>query len=231
MPSSLHSARKTLVFDLDGTLADTAIDLGNAVNFTLVGAGMPPIAHGTLRTLIGQGGRVMLARAFERAGAPVESAMLEELYRRFLNFYRAHIADESHLYEGAREAVLALADRGWRLAVCTNKFEAPARALLEALDFATPFAAICGQDTFAVCKPNPDALRQTILKAGGDPARAIMVGDSETDILTAKAAGIPVIAVDFGYSEKPVAHYAPTAIISHFRELAAAVERLELCFP
>ena len=216
----------TLVFDLDGTLADTAIDLGNALNFTLIGAGMPPVPQGTLSSIIGRGGRAMIAKAFALAGHSVEGAELEALYTTFVAHYRAHIADESHLYEGVQEAIANLQQKGWRFAVCTNKFEAPARQLLEALDYAEAFETICGQDTFTVCKPHPDALRQTIVKAGGDPTRAVMVGDSETDILTAQAAGIPVIAVDFGYSEAPVASYKPTTIISHYAALVKAVEAL-----
>jgi phosphoglycolate phosphatase len=116
-----------------------------------------------------------------------------------------------------------LSARGHRFAVCTNKFEKQSRMLLEALKLTDRFDAICGQDTFAIAKPDPEILRRTIATAGADVSYSIMIGDSETDILTARAAGIPVIAVDFGYTDKPIAEYKPDVVISHFSQLPDAV--------
>jgi phosphoglycolate phosphatase len=129
------------------------------------------------------------------------------------------------------EALDALEGRGYRLAVCTNKVEAHSRLLLEALGVAGRFAAICGRDTFASFKPDPRHLTLTIAQAGGDPARAVMVGDSRTDIATAKAAGIPVVAVTFGYTDTPVEELEPDIVIDHYDRLADAIARLETGWP
>ena len=121
------------------------------------------------------------------------------------------------------EALDELADNGCRFAVCTNKLEGLSVLLLERLALADRFAVICGQDTFGMQKPDPEVLRRTVAAAGGSLQRSIMIGDSATDIRTARAAGIPVIAVDFGYSEQPVSEFSPDTIISHFAQLPAAV--------
>jgi phosphoglycolate phosphatase len=119
-----------------------------------------------------------------------------------------------------------LADAGHRLAVCTNKLEGMSKRLLETLQLAEPFAAICGQDTFGVQKPDPEVFRRTVLRAGGEPMRAIMVGDSKTDVSTARNANVPVIAVDFGYSDVPIATLRPDRVISAFADLPSAIEEL-----
>jgi phosphoglycolate phosphatase len=137
----------------------------------------------------------------------------------FIAHYSAHRPGHSALYEGAEKAMEDLSGAGYLLAVCTNKFEALSVNLLSGLGQSSRFSAICGSDTFAFRKPDPRHLIETIRKAGGDPERAVMIGDSRTDIDTAKAAGIPVVAVDFGYSDHPVATYDPSRIISHYREL------------
>ena len=124
------------------------------------------------------------------------------------------------------EALATLARAGWVQAVCTNKIEGSARLLIERLGVAKRFAFICGQDTFGVGKPDPTPLIKTIAASGGASNRAIMVGDSATDIKTARAAGLPVIAVDFGYSDAPVAELGPDRVISHFEELAEACAEL-----
>jgi phosphoglycolate phosphatase len=133
------------------------------------------------------------------------------------------------LFPGVRAALDRFSDAGFRLAVCTNKPERLARLLLEKLDVADPFAAICGRGTFPMHKPDPRTLMLTIEAAGGDPRRALMIGDSKTDIDTAKNASAPVVAVDFGYTDTPVAELAPDRVISHFDELwEAATEVLGL---
>ncbi|MGV8841381.1 MAG: HAD-IA family hydrolase, partial [Bauldia sp.] len=144
----------------------------------------------------------------------------------FLDHYTAHIADMSRPYPGVLDAIDSFASRGWKIAVCTNKLEGLSRSLLRALAIEGRFAAVGGGDTFPVKKPDPRHLRETIALAGGDPARAVMVGDSETDIATAKNAGIPVVAVDFGYTTVHVREYRPERIISHFRDLPDAVASL-----
>ncbi len=220
-----------LVFDLDGTLAETAGDLCATLNVILAQEGLPPVTLGEARKMVGAGARALIQRGFNAAGRPLSEARLEVLFVEFLAYYEAHIADESHLFEG----VLASLDRfeaaGFTFAVCTNKVEHPSVRLLTELGVNARFKAICGQDTFKdngvnIAKPDPRMLLNTIERAGGVAGRTIMVGDSRTDIDTAKAAGIPVIAVDFGYTDEHVSAFAPDIVISHFDELWDAVARI-----
>lgn len=211
-----------LVFDLDGTLADTARDLIATLNVLLVREGLPTVAPPAARSLVGAGARALIERGFALNGAPLAPERVEPLVQDFLAHYEAHIADESELFPGARAALDRFSAAGFRLAVCTNKPERLARLLLEKLDAADHFAAICGRGTFPMHKPDPRTLMLTIEAAGGDPRRALMVGDSKTDIDTAKNAGAPVVAVDFGYTDTPVAALSPDRVISHFDELWAA---------
>jgi len=148
------------------------------------------------------------------------------MFRIFIDHYSAHIADRSRPFPGVAAALDALAARGNRLAVCTNKLAWLSVRLLDALGLSARFAAICGPDTFGVQKPDPAILRATVDAAGGTLADAVMIGDSGTDIATARAAGVPVVAVDFGYTEVPVAALAPDRVISHFDALSAAIDAL-----
>ncbi len=215
-----------IVFDLDGTLAETAGDLMGALNHVLAGDGLPPLPVDQARSLLGAGGRALIRRGFASAGRPLDEDRLEGLFRSFLAFYEDHIAVHSHLYPGVVSALDHLEERGYRFAVCTNKMEGTAKTLLTVLGVSDRFRAICGQDTFAVSKPEPGALLGTIERAGGHRRLSIMVGDSRTDIDTAKAAEVPVVAVDFGYTDRPVSELGPDRVISHFDGLAEAVDQL-----
>jgi phosphoglycolate phosphatase len=215
-----------VVFDLDGTLADTALDLVATLNAILVGDGVPALPAERARDKIGSGGRALLARGFEAAGREITPDHLEELYLTFLAHYGDNVCVHTRLYPGVIRALDRLEAEGFRFAVCTNKVESHARRLLEALGIAGRFGAICGRDTFPYLKPDLRHLTETIRKAGGDPRQAVMVGDSRTDVVTAKAAGIPVIAVSFGYSEIPVGELEPDRLIDHFDDLPAAVAAL-----
>ena len=208
-----------VVFDLDGTLIDTAPDLVATLNFVLGREGWPPVPYTTARKLIGGGAKAMLARGIEAEGITVMPSKLERLFADFITYYSEHLADLSRPFPGLVDALDTLSERGHRFAVCTNKLERLSFLLLSQLQLADRFEAICGQDTFGIQKPDPEVLRRTIAAAGGSPEHAIMIGDSMTDISTARAAGIPVIAVDFGYSERPVAECGPDRIISHFSQL------------
>ncbi|MGD9544353.1 MAG: HAD family hydrolase [Methylocystis sp.] len=216
----------TLVFDLDGTLADTAHDLIGALNLLMAREGLEPLAVADARALVGAGARALIERGFACRGAPLGPKRAEALMRDFLAYYEAHIADESRLFPGALAALDRFRAAGFRLAVCTNKPEGLARLLLEKLSAADRFAAICGRGSFPVFKPDPRALWLTIEAADGDPRRAVMIGDSKTDIDTARAAGAPSVAVDFGYTDTPVAAFSPDRVISHFDELWDAVASL-----
>lgn len=216
----------TIVFDLDGTLIDTAPDLIDTLNLVFAREGMPPVDYDTARNLIGGGAKAMIARGIEAEGRALPLAKVEQMFADFIAHYSEHIADRSRPFPGLVEALDTLAARGCGFAVCTNKLERLSLLLLEALDLADRFKAICGQDTFGIQKPDPQVLRNTIAAAGGDVKRAVMIGDSSTDIHTARAAGIPVIAVDFGYSETPVSDFGPDRVISHFSQLPASISAI-----
>ena len=213
----------TIVFDLDGTLVDTAPDLIETLNVVFAREGMPPVDYTTARNLIGGGAKAMLVRGIEAEGRVVDLAKLQKMFDDFIAYYADHVADRSQPFPGLHDALDTLAMRGCRFAVCTNKLEGLSRLLLDKLELTSRFEAICGQDTFAIQKPDPEILRRTIAAAGGSTKHAVMIGDSETDIHTARNLGIPVIAVDFGYSERPVAEFGPDRLISHFAELPDAV--------
>jgi phosphoglycolate phosphatase len=215
-----------IVFDLDGTLADTAGDLLATLNHILTGEGLPTVNDADARRMVGLGARVLIRRGFESAGETVAPARLEELFHAFLRHYEENIAVHTRLFPGVEQALDRFEAAGFAFAVCTNKIELPSVKLLKALGVADRFRAICGQDTFAWWKPDPRALLSTIDRAGGAPARAVMVGDSKTDIDTAKAAHVPVVAVDFGYTEVHVRELGPDRVISHFDALWDAVAEL-----
>jgi len=221
-----------LVFDLDGTLAETAGDLTNTLNVILEREGLAPVTLDDARKMVGAGARALIQRGFAAEGRSVDGARLDKLFSDFLAHYEAHIADVSHLYDGVTPALDRFEAAGYGFAVCTNKVEVPSKKLLKALGIDRRFRAICGQDTFRdngvnIAKPDPRMLNMTIEMSGGHPSRAIMVGDSRTDIDTAKAAGIPVIAVDFGYTDQHVSAFAPDIVISHFDQLWDAVHTIE----
>lgn len=221
-------AAPTIVFDLDGTLIDTAPDLVDTLNVVFAREGLPPMPYDIARNLIGGGTRMMITRGVEAEGRVLPPAKLEQLFADFIAHYCEHIADRSRPFPKLTDALDSLAADGWRFAVCTNKLERLSILLLRQLGLADRFAVICGQDTFGVQKPDPDVLRRTVAAAGGRLQDAIMIGDSLTDIRTARAAGIPVIAVDFGYTERPVAEFGPDRIISRFAQLPAAVAGLRI---
>jgi phosphoglycolate phosphatase len=217
---------RTIVFDLDGTLVDTAPDLINALNFILEREGMPPVPLHAARTMIGAGARKLIERGLELDGRVTSVEDISRLTNDFIDYYADHIADASRPFEGLESALDDLSGRGYRFAVCTNKLEWLSKLLLDQLGLSARFAAICGADTFGVSKPDPAILRQTIALAGGQLSSAIMVGDAGPDIGVARRAGIPVIGVEFGYTEIPIADLKPDLLIGHFSDLPAAVESL-----
>ncbi len=216
----------TVVFDLDGTLIDTAPDLIAALNVVFAREGLPPVLYENSHNLIGGGAMGMIARGLAAEGRNVTSTKREQMFTDFITHYSAHIADRSRPFPGLTDTLDELTANGHSLAVCTNKLERLSVQLLKTLALADRFEAICGQDTFGIQKPDPEILRRTVAAAGGSLQNAIMVGDSDTDIRTARAAGIPVIAVDFGYSDRPVAEYQPDHIISHFTQLPLAIHAI-----
>jgi phosphoglycolate phosphatase len=238
----------TIIFDLDGTLVDTAPDLIATLNVVLGREGLPPVPEAEARMLIGQGARSMLERGLTLAGLTLggspgnhaadtrtagdmrtgngDRLSIDRLFDQFIAYYADHLADQSRPYPGVEAALDVLASRGYTFAVCTNKLESLSVRLLTRLGLAERFVAICGQDTFSVRKPDPEALLLTLRRAGGSLERAVMVGDSVTDITTARAALMPVVAVDFGYTDVPVKDLGPDRIISHYSHLPDAVAML-----
>ncbi|MDQ2633969.1 MAG: phosphoglycolate phosphatase [Pseudomonadota bacterium] len=208
-----------IVFDLDGTLVDTAPDLLDSLNHTLDAGGATRADTAGFRQFVGHGARVMIERAYQAQKKALATDEHDRLFALFLEHYGANIPGQSKPYPGVVEALERFREAGYLLAVCTNKTEEFSKRLLVGLGMSGFFAAICGQDTFAHRKPDPRHLTETIGLAGGDTSEAVMVGDSRTDIDTAKAAGIPVVAVDFGYTDRHVREFEPSKVISHFDEL------------
>jgi phosphoglycolate phosphatase len=219
---------RTVVFDLDGTLVDTAPDLISALNFVLDREGMPPVPLKSARMLIGAGVRKLLERGLEVDGRHASVEDINRLTDDFIEYYAAHIADASRPFDGLVSALDDLEARGYRFAVCTNKLEWLSKLLLDRLGLSPRFAAICGADTFGVAKPDPAILQQTVARAGGQLSTTIMVGDAGPDIGVARRAGVPVIGVEFGYTDVPIADLKPDRLIGHMSELPAAVEGLML---
>ncbi|TWI89652.1 phosphoglycolate phosphatase [Roseibium hamelinense] len=220
-----------LVFDLDGTLVSSMEDLTRTLNVVLdrAGYGMVPVED--MRSMVGQGAKVLLQRGLEANGVAWTENMLAPLYAEFLSSYAAHIADHTRPFPGVIAALERFAADGWRLAVCTNKTERLAIRLLEELKMHHHFHSVVGGDTFDTKKPEAEPILGAIAMAGAVQDGSVMIGDSIADINGAKAAGIPVIAVDFGYTPVPVSELGPDRIISHFDELAGALESLGLRAP
>jgi phosphoglycolate phosphatase len=216
----------TIVFDLDGTLVDTAPDLINALNYVLDREGLPPVPLHAARNMIGAGARKLIERGLEAEGRAVSLDDMSRMTADFIDYYSAHIADESRPFEGLEVALDDLAARGHLLAVCTNKLEWLSKRLLDQLGLSGRFAAICGADTFGVQKPDPTILRETVARAGGQLSTSIMVGDAGTDVGVARRAGVPVIGVGFGYTDVPIAELRPDRLIHHMKDLPEAVSSL-----
>ena len=212
-----------VVFDLDGTLADTAGDLIATLNVILAAEQLAPIPMEQARELIGAGAKALIERGFLANERTLTPRRHDELFDAFITHYGQNLQVHSRLFDGVERALDRLERQGWVFAVCTNKIETHSKTLLELLGVAKRFKAICGRDTFPTFKPDPAHLLMTIRQAQGDPKRAIMVGDSRTDIDTAKAAGIPSIGVPFGYTDVPMARLGADVVIAHFDELYDAI--------
>jgi len=220
------TVRPTIAFDLDGTLVDTAPDLVDTLNLVLEEAGLDAVPFAEAREFVGGGARALIERglAFERAKLP--AAEVDRLLARFLVHYEARLADRSRAFPDTAAALDALAAKGAILVVCTNKLERFSVKLLAALGLADRFALIAGADTLAVRKPDPGHLLGAVARAGGRSSAAVMVGDSETDVLTARRAQVPMVAVSWGYSRIPARDLGADRLIERMNELPAAVEEL-----
>ena len=216
----------TVAFDLDGTLVETHRDLVGTLNRMLVKHGLPEAPMESAAALIGGGARPMLQHGFELAGASWEEAHAPALFEEFLADYVEHIADHSRPFPGVVETLEALAARGVVLCVATNKRTDLSEILLEKLDLTRHFAAIVGPDKVSARKPSGAHLIEAVRMAGGDPAKAVMVGDAAPDTGAARDAGMPCIVCTFGYSPVPPAELGGTVLIQSFSELEAELNRL-----
>lgn len=212
-----------VAFDLDGTLADTAPDLAASLSHALAALGRPAVSAKDVRNLIGHGGRVLLQRVLGASDEETD-ALIAQTLPLFLEHHAANICIGTRCYPQIEAAMDALAARGVALAICTNKTMRMTELLVEALGWRDRFAAIVCADTLTVRKPDPAPLIEAIARAGG--GKAAFVGDSITDADTARAAGVPFVAVSFGYSDRPVAALGADAVIDSYAALILALERL-----
>jgi len=217
---------ESVIFDLDGTLVDTSPDLTAALNAVLMREGRPIVPEDDVRHMVGRGARVLIERAMAGSGAPVLPDDAAALVQHFLDHYDANIAVHSKPFASAEIVARRLAARGHRLGVCTNKPEALSLKLLDALKLRDLFPAILGADSRPYRKPDPRHLLDTIAAAGGRRESAVLVGDSETDVLTARAANVPIIIVSFGYTETPARELGADIVIDHFDALEQALAAL-----
>jgi phosphoglycolate phosphatase len=217
---------RAVIFDLDGTLVDTAPDLMRATNHVLEGLGRRPITMDEVRSFVGHGARALLTRGLAATGGLPEAYDVEPDYLRFVDYYSRNIAEGSVAFPGLVRLLERLRSEGFGLGVCTNKLEGLSVQLLDALDLSRYFGSVVGPDTLGVAKPDPRPFREAVARLGLVAPRALMVGDSETDILTARNAGVPVIAVPFGYTPRPVQEFGPDRMISHFDEAYEAIQDL-----
>ena len=219
-PSHNQSSTGAILFDLDGTLVDSAPAMTRALNEMTRRRGAPAVDIASVRRWVSLGGEAMLRGALGVTADPLSD--LEE----FRHILRGQTADPADLYPGVPGMLAALKQEGYCIAVCTNKRESLSRRLLQELELEGYFSAIAGRDTFPVAKPDPGHLTGTIRLAGGEPSRAVMVGDSDVDVRTAKAASVPVVLVSFGYAGPPVSVAPPEAVIDHFDELHGSLASL-----
>ena len=209
---------EALIFDLDGTLVDTAPDLMGATNHALSLIGRRPITMTEVRHMVGHGARSLIERGVAATGEAVDKSTIDTIHSALLEYYADHIADDSLIFDGLLGVLHKARDAGLKLGVCTNKVEKLSNKLLAELKMADYFGAVVGGDTLPIMKPDPAPYREVAKRLGVDASRTIMFGDSETDIRTAQNSGVPVIAVTFGYTAQPVETFSPTHVINHYDE-------------
>ncbi len=216
---------RTVVFDLDGTLADTSGDLIAAANACFRARGSADLLDPQADALTAfHGGRAMLRLGYARAG--LDADLVEVDFPRLLDFYAQDIARHTVLYPGAVAAVEDLRRRGFHTAICTNKPEWHARRLVADLGIDGLFGALIGADTLPVRKPDPAPYRAAVLAAGGVPARSFLIGDTATDRDTARNAGVASVLVTFGPEGDAIARLAPEALLTYYADLPELAERL-----
>lgn len=215
-----------LLFDLDGTLADTAADLCETMNVILALHGRDRVPADRVRHLVGGGARLLMERGFTETGEPASEELIDQSFHEFLDYYGHHIADHTRLFPGVHDLLIRLQAADVGLAVCTNKVEHLSHQLLDILGLAKFFPVVIGGDTLPVKKPDPEHLFEAVRRLGTLPSEAIMVGDSETDTAAAQNAAIPCICVSFGYRRVSLDELGADLVIDHYRDFPGALSKL-----
>jgi len=222
----MSNGRPSLIFDLDGTLIDSAPDIATALNTLLAELDCPPLSMDQARRLVGDGAPTFVARALAVAGAKFEPETYESLLERYRALYLAHMTEATKVYPGVPETLRLLREQGYRTVVCTNKYQRPSVLVLEAFDLARYFDAIAGGDVVPARKPDPAHLLAGLKLIGGIPEAAVMIGDGINDVASAKAAGIPVLLLPSGYGELSAEELGGDRLLATFSEIPAALDAL-----
>ena len=216
----------TIVFDLDGTLIDSAPDLHAAGNMMLAEHGLAPIDPGTARSFVGDGARIYVKRSLGACGKMLEDAALTAATERFITLYESHASDRTVLYPDVPETLTRLKTNGFRLGICTNKPERATHKVLALLGLDDLFDAVVCGDTLPVRKPDPAHPTAALERLGARPEIACMVGDNEHDAHSARGAGMPFILMRYGYARIPPDQIAAEVRLDHFRDLPKAIASL-----
>ena len=224
--TKIASRFDTVIYDLDGTLIDSAKDMQVAVSRVLADHGLPPVTEDDVRIFMGQGSKVTMDKAFTKYGKTLDDEALSAVTREFVRYYEADPVGHTTAFAGVPEVVGRFDKLGLKQGVCTNKFERPSRMILEHLKLMPPIAALAGADTFPVRKPDPGHILMLVERMGRTPEKAVMVGDSIHDVEAAHAAGLPAVLVSWGYTARPASELGAEAVIERFDALPQALERL-----
>lgn len=216
----------TVIYDLDGTLIDSAKDMQVAVSRVLIDHGLPEITEDDVRNYMGQGSKVTMGKAFAKYGKTLDDAALSAVTREFVRYYEADPVSHTSAFAGVPEVVARFARLGLKQGVCTNKFERPSRMILEHLKLMPPITDVAGADTFPVRKPDPKHILMLVERMGGSPDRTVMVGDSIHDVEAAHGAGLPAVLVSWGYTDRPASELGAEAVIQRFDGLPEALQQI-----
>ena len=225
-PKTIASRFDTVIYDLDGTLIDSAKDMQVAVSRVLADHGLPEVTEDDVRIFMGQGSKVTMNKAFTKYGKTLDDEALSAVTREFVRYYEADPVSHTIAFSGVSEVVQGFDKLGLKQGVCTNKFERPSRMILEHLKLMPPIADLAGADTFPVRKPDPRHILMLVERMGRAPGKAVMVGDSIHDVHAAHAAGLPAVLVSWGYTDTPASELGAEAVIERFDALPQALERL-----
>ena len=219
----LASRFDTVIYDLDGTLIDSAKDMQMAVSNVLADHGLAPVTEDDVRIFMGQGSKVTMGKAFAKYGKTLDDEALGAVTREFVRYYEADPISHTTAFAGVAEVVARFAGLGLKQGVCTNKFERPSRMILEHLKLMPPISDVAGADTFPVRKPDPKHILLLVERMGGDASRTVMIGDSIHDVEAAHSAGLPAVLVSWGYTARPASELGAEAVIERFGDLPRAL--------